>query len=122
MEEQWSKGNSKGFALNARNLTRIKPAGKVVRGIMLESGEVIHDPDTVGMMIAGTMCGHKNGNREHVDTAKIPLRGPEPQRDLFTAEDVEAAIKQFNFSYAIGPYGFIGHILNQNKLLRARVV
>ena len=114
----------KAFFKILEKVLRIKASNPIVRTILTEENAPIMEEGEVTKLIAEYFKDvYAIPSEERVadfldqmmEEVKQDLE-EEPNNNLFTAEDIEEAIRECNFNKGLGPDGFDGNLLTKQKL------
>jgi len=106
----------KAFYATAEKVMRVQCGNPVVRSVIKED-QLISERDQVDAAIAEYFQEVYGGEDQYVDSAEDLAmwdqlnEAVEATQGLFTAQDVEEAMKASNFNKGLGPDGFDGTIL-----------
>ena len=109
-------GNMKAFYATAEKVLRVQCGNPVVRSVIVDD-QLISDRDQVDAAIAEYFQEVYGGGDHEVDTeADLSMwtrmeAAVEATQGMFTAHDVEEAMRASNFNKGLGPDGFDGTIL-----------
>ena len=109
-------GDIKGFYKTAERVLRVKAANPVVMKITTDRDEVIDDKDDVDRHIKEYFEAIFKAPHEWDDRMVISESNNESnQREHFSINDIEDAMRQCNFNKGVGPDGFDGNTLKTNE-------
>ena len=109
-------GDMKEFYKTAERVLRVKPASPVVMKITTDNDEVIDDKDDVDRHIKEYFEAIYKAPDEWADRMVISESNNESnQREHFSINDIEDAMRQCNFNKGVGPDGFDGNTLKTNE-------
>jgi len=106
----------KAFYATAEKVMRVQCGNPVVRSVIKED-QLISERDQVDAAIAEYFQEVYGGEDQYVDSAEDLAmwdqfnEAVEATQGLFTAQDVEEAMRASNFNKGLGPDGFDGTIL-----------
>ena len=109
-------GDMRGFYKTAERVLRVKAANPVVMKITTDRDEVIDDKDDVDRHIKEYFEAIYKAPNELADRVVISENNNESnQREHFSINDIEDAMRQCNFNKGVGPDGFDGNTLKTNE-------
>ena len=121
MHKQFRAGNMKAFYATAEKVMRVQCGNPVVRSVIKED-QLISERDQVDAAIAEYFKGVYGSEDLEAETDEDRLmwerftEAVEATQGLFTAQDVEEAMRASNFNKGLGPDGFDGTILQPGNL------
>ena len=116
LQKQFRAGNMKAFYAMAEKVMRVQCGNPVVRSVIKED-QLISERDQVDAAIAEFFQGVYGSEDQEAETAEDRTmwerftEAEEFTQGLFTAQDVEEAMRASNFNKGLGPDGFDGNIL-----------
>ena len=116
LHQYFRAGNMKAFYATAEKVMRVQCGNPVVRSVIKED-QLISERDQVDAAIAEYFQEVYGGEDQYVDSAEDLAmwdqfnEAVEATQGLFTAQDVEEAMRASNFNKGLGPDGFDGTIL-----------